>query len=283
MFSSTFSHPEKSLTIVRHSLVCIHKNKDGGFQFQFAYFWSVIVGYLNTFSPNEWSSMTIQVKNFQFKETFSRPYFPFKWYFTRPEQFSSSLGFLSVCLSYFLKLLKGFSVEENGITRVFSHKGMNLLAVYTGSPSSSFPTTRHAFISIQCRFIARVTTDSRWEFKRVIRLCMGNKIPSIMKPKKCSIWRSFNKMNKNDSPLGYSFAFWSFSGIPCFQCSETKCTLRFQPLSAERRFATRKSIPAAIFSRKAKAPSLANLRECFVVKNPHALGWKWAFSVSLPR
>ena len=52
------------------------------------------------------------------------------------------------------------------------------------------------------------------------------------------------------------------------------CTLRFRPLSAQRRFATRKSIPANIFSRKAKATSFANLRECFVVKNPHALGWK---------
>ena len=26
-----------------------------------------------------------------------------------------------------------------------------------------------------------------FEFKRVIRLCMGNQIPSIIKPKKCSI------------------------------------------------------------------------------------------------
>ena len=58
------------------------------------------------------------------------------------------------------------------------------------------------------------------------------------------------------------------------------CTLRFRPLSAQRRFATRKSIPAAIFSRKAKATSFANLGECFVVKNPHTPGWKWAFSAS---
>ena len=37
-----------------------------------------IVRYLNTLSPNEWSSMTMQVKIFRFKETFPRPYFPFK-------------------------------------------------------------------------------------------------------------------------------------------------------------------------------------------------------------
>ena len=36
-----------------------------------------LVDYSNTSSPNEWSSMTIQVKNFRFRETFSRPYFPF--------------------------------------------------------------------------------------------------------------------------------------------------------------------------------------------------------------
>ena len=46
------------------------------------------------------------------------------------------------------------------------------------------------------------------------------------------------------------------------------------------RFAPRKSIPAATFSRRAKAPSFSNLSECFVVKNPYSLCWKWAFSAS---
>ena len=98
--SSTFSHLEKSLTIVRHSLVCIHKNKDGRFKFKIAYFRSDIVGYLNTFGPNECSSMMIQVKNFRFRETFSRPYFPFKQKIKKDPTLPGKLSFdKESCLS----------------------------------------------------------------------------------------------------------------------------------------------------------------------------------------
>ena len=87
-------------------------------------------------------------------------------------------------------------------------------------------------------------------------------------------------MNKNDSPLVYSFGFLElilpFREVRVFNVQRRSqgCTLRFRPLSAQRQFATRKSIPAAIFSRKSKATSFVKLRECFVVENPHSLGWK---------
>ena len=91
-------------------------------------------------------------------------------------------------------------------------------------------------------------------------------------------------MNQNDSPLVYSCAFWSliYSFGPCFQCSKTKSRLHttIPTVVSSEAVWTRKSIPGKIFSHKAKATSFANLRECFLVKNPHAFGWKWAFSAS---
>ena len=135
-------------------------------------------------------------------------------------------------------------------------------------------------------------------------------------------------MNKTDSPLVYSCAFWSlfyrfgnsvFSIGPYHsmskqkilpvepliqceagraktmqrqslysprtpkrppsdkgECSKTKSRLHTKISTVVRSevVCASKIHPAPIFSRKAKAPSFANLGECFVVKNPHAFGWK---------
>ena len=99
-------------------------------------------------------------------------------------------------------------------------------------------------------------------------------------------------MNKTDSLLVYSCAFWGFfcrfghSWNHCHSLHKTKSRQHSQISIVSSRSTLRgglrleKSIPAAIFSRRAKAPSFSNLGECFVVKNPHSLCWKWAFSAS---
>ena len=61
---------------------------------------SVIVGYLNTLSPNEYSSMTIQVKHFRFREPFSRPYFPFKNFFIQPRGMPSSVAISIIAIDF---------------------------------------------------------------------------------------------------------------------------------------------------------------------------------------
>ena len=71
-------------------------------------------------------------------------------------------------------------------------------------------------------------------------------------------------------------AYFTVSGISCFLCAKTKSRLhtKISTVVSSEAVCASKIHPSRDFSRKAKLLSFANLGECFVVKNPHALGLK---------
>ena len=117
---------------------------------------------------------------------------------------------------------------------------------------------------------------------------MGNQIP-----KKCSIYLSFNKVNKNDSPLVYSFAFWSllhhfgnsvFSVFSMFEAKRSRLHTAIPTVVSSEAVCDSKIHPSQVFFHaKLKPHHLRTSENVWSSKNPTHLAGKEHFLLRFPR